>query len=1633
MKAQRTIRVLGIVLTVLGITGGAAHYAVAQSNINTEVFFPDANFRAAVEVFMGVAPGGPFTDLDAAERKETLHCSGLGITSLAGIEYFPNLEVLNCSSNQLKELDVSRNTALVGLHCGHNQVTALNLSENSVLTWLACEENVLTSLDTSQNTQLTELYCGGNRLGSLNFEANRALAMLVCGENFLTSLAIASNPALTHLDCSQNRLTSLDVSKNANLSELQCGGNQLRQLDVSGNPMLTGLVCGENVLASLDVSGNSFLMSLVCSSNALLTLDVSKNPALMSIGCDGNGLKEMNLSQSSELRRLSCANNDLAHLDLSNNKLLEELYCWENQLGALSLTNNEWLQQVHCSRNRISSIDLPQNGSLVRLDCSMNAIDSLEAVLDNRALGRGDAVDLRQNSLDYGDANDAIALRLRLGQPVFGDSGGLVSGFAYSPQRNLDPFEIDRATTETPTATPPTTEVFTETPTATQLSTDTPTAPPTSIPTETPTVTPLPTDTPTETPTGIPTETPTAIPLPTDTPTETPTGIPTETPTAIPLPTDTPTETPTGIPTETPTATPLSTDMPTETPTGIPTETPTATPLSTDTPTETPTATQLPTDTPTETPTETPTATELPTDTPTETPSLTPTDTPTNTSTATSTHTATPVDASTSTPTFTPTEIPSAQQRSHAVQYVRGLPPTIDGEIGTLEYSRTVQNRDSWSNLGVFPWREDNEGTLFAALYDSENLYLAVSYRESDGLKPNSVTGDDRGFNDSTETVEFYLDPTFDQRQKPDPLLVWGRATGYLLAFELHADDNAPIYSLTAAGVRVSELNPNLWDPKGIQAAVGQAKQRVTLEVSIPFGVFTAEAPVLFAPDAPNNGRSWAVQLGRTSSAPGNERVVWNQQSSTRPHDRPWGIFNFERSDRDVFVPPVFATSTPVPVQKPTPAEVIHLQEFATFTPTPTPRTGTGEQAPRIWLDVHPRGWVTDGAPVSFSCRVRSLREGSVSTSLRIRDLPTEILAALHPRHVELPGVSKLVLDPGRLQTADFQAPIVVEAQTVPNEIGGAVSTATDVVSLWIRPDMPMQKPLPIQRKKVEVFLVSDSPLTEGVGSKVRIGGRLGTGARLPIEDWDDLVPHLDLVVKRGTGLPYYARVEVPPSGQFMVEIPVLTRAMLRGNWTAKAQYSSIDPFLPVTAVSNKLILPVGALAESEAKLGAVRSRKTAALETNPLSALYGNLIVVSGQGESPSVPSETLDRIARDVYSRFVPERRFSDETAALISARALEGNGEEQAIELLSPASTETLVTRIEAVPSTHPLVVLILASSESPGVLRLSAEETLDTNVLGAALTALKREAATYVIVDAPQAGKVAEDLLAVAGSNPNLAVVASTGNGEYSIAIFGDLESTGQPFSFSDLFFDRLVAGQSVLDAFTAAHDSLLTVQGPLVLQSPSIFPEDVSDALLDGVLGSPVVTDLAEEGVPDALEPIILESPGDQEIVAGERLDIEAWVVDEGGDGSRLNASVRISPAEEGSELPAVELAMGYDALSERFSLSILDFPASLFGDTPGVSVFTLAIIAEDADANSAEPSANQITVLEGEGALPSNEQLSVEAADVSADGVVDVDDLLRVLGSWHHTSQNDVNGDGFIDMNDIEVLHFFWGQDVPVE
>ena len=192
--------------------------------------FPDANFLQYVEKIIDTDHSGT---LSQEERNATvIYVLGMGIKDLTGIEFFPELENLDCSENQLTQLDVSKNPKLKRLVCYENKLTSLDVSGNTSLTELHCYTNQLTSLNLGENANLDILNCVVNRLTSLDLSGNANLTRLACSSNLLTSLDVSNNPTLILLDCERNLLTSLNVSKNTELDTLDCSGNK-RSLELS--------------------------------------------------------------------------------------------------------------------------------------------------------------------------------------------------------------------------------------------------------------------------------------------------------------------------------------------------------------------------------------------------------------------------------------------------------------------------------------------------------------------------------------------------------------------------------------------------------------------------------------------------------------------------------------------------------------------------------------------------------------------------------------------------------------------------------------------------------------------------------------------------------------------------------------------------------------------------------------------------------------------------------------------------------------------------------------------------------------------------------------------------------------------------------------------------------------------------------------------------------------------------------------------------------------------------------------------------------------------------------------------------------------------------------------------------------
>ena len=326
------------------------------------ITFNDPNFLNAI---LSKNPGVDINGDGQISVAEAEACTGLNvsessISDMSEISYFTNLNSLSCYSNQLTQLDVSKNVALQYLNCYNNQLTQLDVSRNTNLTNLYCGSNQLTQLDVSRNTNLTDLSCVGNQLTQLDVSNNTHLIDLSCYDNQLTQLDVSRNIHLCNLNCADNQLTQLDVSNIIQLMYLYCYDNQLTQLDVVNNIFLTALQCGNNQLTQLNVR-NKPLTMLQCYDNQLTQLDVSSNILLRNLHCAGNQLTQLDVSDNAQLTELYCYDNQLTDLDVSNNMNLTDFMCRNNPLTKLVLAeqhkNTHWYENVLSEYPGVISFD----------------------------------------------------------------------------------------------------------------------------------------------------------------------------------------------------------------------------------------------------------------------------------------------------------------------------------------------------------------------------------------------------------------------------------------------------------------------------------------------------------------------------------------------------------------------------------------------------------------------------------------------------------------------------------------------------------------------------------------------------------------------------------------------------------------------------------------------------------------------------------------------------------------------------------------------------------------------------------------------------------------------------------------------------------------------------------------------------------------------------------------------------------------------------------------------------------------------------------------------------------------------------------------------------------------------------
>ena len=268
------------ILSLLGTHGAIVQAKSIDIDMDT---FPDDDFQMYVKYAFDTDRDGKLSDAEREAVKEinigrsSEYKLGLeynNAVSLKGIEYFPNLEKLDCSENSIEKLDVSKLKNLKELRCYENNISKLNVNKNTRLKHIDCEKNRIKSLDVSQNKNLTLLFCGDNKLEKLVLTKNKKLK----------SLAI---------DC--NKIKEIDIKKQNNLEKLYCSETKIKKLNLKYNKKLKTLDCRSNKIEKLELKHLSQLDYLHCSNNKLKKLDLRKNKLLTRLYCDKNSLISGNL------------------------------------------------------------------------------------------------------------------------------------------------------------------------------------------------------------------------------------------------------------------------------------------------------------------------------------------------------------------------------------------------------------------------------------------------------------------------------------------------------------------------------------------------------------------------------------------------------------------------------------------------------------------------------------------------------------------------------------------------------------------------------------------------------------------------------------------------------------------------------------------------------------------------------------------------------------------------------------------------------------------------------------------------------------------------------------------------------------------------------------------------------------------------------------------------------------------------------------------------------------------------------------------------------------------------------------------------------------------------------------------
>jgi hypothetical protein len=224
----------------------SVNYSTACPGLLQYTAIPDANFeQALIDLGYDTLIDGQVLTASISGIID-LDVSGNSITDLTGIEDFTNLQVLDCSFNQIMILDLVGLSNLQSLNCSGNQLMTLEVSTLTNLETLDFSYNMITTVDVNSLINLSQLQCSGNELTALVLDNLVNLWYLDFSFNQISTVDLSNLIVLDYLICHYNALTNLNITGLTSIGYLYCSGNAFSNLNLSGFNSSLGFTCHDS-------------------------------------------------------------------------------------------------------------------------------------------------------------------------------------------------------------------------------------------------------------------------------------------------------------------------------------------------------------------------------------------------------------------------------------------------------------------------------------------------------------------------------------------------------------------------------------------------------------------------------------------------------------------------------------------------------------------------------------------------------------------------------------------------------------------------------------------------------------------------------------------------------------------------------------------------------------------------------------------------------------------------------------------------------------------------------------------------------------------------------------------------------------------------------------------------------------------------------------------------------------------------------------------------------------------------------------------------------------------------------------------------------------------------------------------